>query len=131
MLAVREVLATAVDVAAAETTSAELSWVSAEGVLQQLSLDEAAAVAFEDGLPVRRFSARKGQRHLSGRWWCATTIESWLERDHVMLLDFDGAMVRIAAQPFWLSWSDASGKTVRHGPDYFARRADGSAVVVD
>lgn len=135
MLAVTEVLVDAFDVAV-ETRSAELSWVAAEGVPQQVSLDEAEAVAFEDGLPVRRFSARKGQRHLSGRWWCATTgghvgFESWLERDHVMLLDFDPAMVGIAAQPFWLSWRDVSGSTVRHAPDYFARRADGSAMVVD
>ncbi|MGE2818043.1 TnsA-like heteromeric transposase endonuclease subunit [Mycobacterium heidelbergense] len=88
------------------------------------------------GWPVRRFSARKGQRHLSGSWWCATTsthvgFESWLERDHLMLLDFDSAVVGIAAQPFWLSWPDARGSTVRHTPDYFGRRADGSAVVVD
>ncbi|WP_241007799.1 TnsA-like heteromeric transposase endonuclease subunit [Mycobacterium kubicae] len=121
---------------AAESDTAELSWVTAEGVPQRLSPDQAAAVPFEDGLPVRRFTTRKGQRHLSGRWWCATTtghvgFESWLERDHVMLLDFDPAVVGIAAQPFWLSWSDASGSIVRHAPDYFARRADGSAVVMD
>lgn len=130
-----EVLVDAVDVAA-ETTSTALSWVTAEGVSKQVSLDEAAAVAFEDGLPVRRSSARKGQHHLCGRWWCGTTsthvgFESWLERDHLMLLDFDPAVVAIAAQPFWLRWRDASGSTVRHAPDYFARRADGSAVVVD
>lgn len=130
MLAVTVVLADAADWAA------EISWVTAGGVSKRLQLDEAAAVGFEDGLPVRRFTARKGQRHLSGRWWCATTsghvgFESWLERDHVMLLDFDAAVVRIAAQPFWLSWPNASGSTVRHAPDYFVRRADGSAVVVD
>lgn len=129
------VLADAADLAA-ETASAEVSWVTAEGVSERLPLDQAAAVPFEDGLLVRRFTARKGQRHLSGRWWCATTnghvgFESWLERDHVMLLDFDAAVVGIAAQPFWLSWFDANGSTVRHAPDYFARRADGSAVVVD
>jgi hypothetical protein len=121
---------------AAETASPEVSWITAAGVPERLPLEKAAAVAFEDGLPVRRFTARKGQRHLSGRWWCATTsghvgFESWLERDHVMLLDFDSTVVGIAAQPFWLSWPTASGSTIRHAPDYFARRADGSAVVVD
>lgn len=136
MLAVTTLLSDEADVATVEPDAAELSWVTAEGVPQRLRLDEAAAVRFEDGLPVRRFTARKGQRHLSGRWWCATTdghvgFESWLERDHVMLLDFDPAVVGIAAQPFWLSWPDASGSIVRHAPDYFARRADGSAVVVD
>ncbi|WP_231584699.1 TnsA-like heteromeric transposase endonuclease subunit [Mycobacterium haemophilum] len=129
-------LSDAADTATAEPDTAEVSWITAEGVPQRLPLDQAAVVTFEDGLPVRRFTTRKSQRHLSGRWWCATTnghvgFESWLERDHVMLLDFDPAVVGVAAQPFWLSWSDASGSKVRHAPDYFARRGDGSAVVVD
>jgi hypothetical protein len=33
--------------------------------------------------------------------------ELWLERDHVMLLDFDRDMVGIASQPFWLLWTTA------------------------
>lgn len=33
-------------------------------------------------------------------------FESWLERDHVMALDFDAAVVGIASQPFWLRWAD-------------------------
>ena len=91
---------------------------------------------FEDGLPVRRFRARKGQRHLSGLWWSATTgrhvgFESWLERDQVMLLDLDPDVVGIASQPFWLSWQDEAGAAASHVPDFFARCADGSAVVMD
>ena len=31
----------------------------------------------------------------------------------------------------WLHWSTESGRAVRHAPDYFARRADGTGVVVD
>jgi hypothetical protein len=31
-------------------------------------------------------------------------FESWMERDHVMALDFDPTVVGIASQPFWLSW---------------------------
>ncbi len=58
-------------------------------------------------------------------------FESWLERDHLMLLDFDPATVAIASQPFWLSWRDEAGTAVSHCPDFFARRADGSAVVID
>ncbi|AJT62595.2 hypothetical protein T261_0906 [Streptomyces lydicus] len=57
--------------------------------------------------------------------------ESWLERDHVMLLDFDPAVVGISSQPFWLLWSSQVGKPVSHAPDYFARRGDSSAFVVD
>jgi len=47
-----------------------------------------------------------------------------------MLLDHDPAVVGIASQPFWLFWQH-DGKLRSHAPDYFARRADGSAVVVD
>jgi hypothetical protein len=48
-----------------------------------------------------------------------------------MELDFDAAVVAIASQPFWLSWTTVEGKTRSHVPDYFARRVDGSAVVMD
>ena len=45
------------------------------------------------GMPVRRFTSRKGQRHLSGLWWSATTgghvgFESWLETRHVLASGF-------------------------------------------
>ena len=58
-------------------------------------------------------------------------FESWLERDHVMALDFDQAVVGIASQPFWLRWFDDAGARVSHAPDFFARRRDGTGLVVD
>jgi hypothetical protein len=99
-------------------------------------LVEAWRVAFEAASPARTFVSYKGQRNYPGRWWSATVsahvgYESWLERDHLMLLDFDPMVAGIASQPFWLSWSTPEGKVRSHAPDYFARRADGSAVVVD
>ncbi|MFB6848711.1 TnsA-like heteromeric transposase endonuclease subunit [Streptomyces sp. NPDC056373] len=45
-------------------------------------------------------------------------------------MDFDPGVVGIASQPFWLHWHDGERER-RHAPDYFVRRADGSAVVVD
>jgi len=36
----------------------------------------------------------------------------------------------IASQPFWLYWTGERGRR-RHAPDYFARRADGTGVVID
>jgi hypothetical protein len=54
-----------------------------------------------------------------------------LERDHLMLLDFDPEVVGIASQPFWLFWTTQEGKSRSHVPDYFVRRGDGSGVVVD
>jgi hypothetical protein len=42
--------------------------------------------------------AYNGQRNFPGLWWSATMgrhvgFESWLERDHAMLLDFDPRVV--------------------------------------
>lgn len=116
--------------------SFEIAHWSEDGAECRVPLEDAWLVAFERSRPVRRFAARKGQRHLSGLWWCATTgghvgFESWLERDHLVGLDFDRSVVGIASQPFWLHWADPADRQVSHAPDYFARRSDGSAMVVD
>ncbi len=92
-------------------------------------------VRFEDAVAVRSFGWAAGQRHFPGWWWSATTgrhvgHESWLERDQVMMLDFDPQVVAFSSQPFWLAWM--GGATARrHAPDYFARLADGTGVVID
>jgi hypothetical protein len=114
----------------------KVSYVAGDGGEHQVPLAEASSVPFEQAMPVRRFTAHQGQRHLSGLWWSATTgghvgFESWLERDHLLALDFDPSVTGIASQPFWLRWTGGDGVRVSHAPDYFARRADGSAVVVD
>lgn len=93
-------------------------------------------IAFEDVLPAREFSSYRRQRHFPGLWWLATTgrhvgFESWLERDHAMLLDFDRDVCGLSSQPFTLTWRNPAGKKVSHTPDYFARMSDGSGVVVD
>jgi hypothetical protein len=103
---------------------------------QRVPLTEAWSVPFEACTPVRGFPSYKGQRHHIGRWWTATTgglvgYESWLERDRLVLLDFDPEVVGIASQPFWLFFTTAEGKARSHTPDYFARLADGSALVLD
>ncbi|GAA0445167.1 TnsA-like heteromeric transposase endonuclease subunit [Acrocarpospora corrugata] len=114
----------------------EFAYVTADGTEVRRELGEAWAAPLETGRPVRKFRPYKGQRHLPGEWWSATDgrlvgFESWLERDHVMLLDFDASVVGIASQPFWLFWVSAEGKARSHAPDYFARRRDGSGVVID
>lgn len=90
---------------------------------------------FEDLPPVRSFPSYQGQRNFSGLYFAASmgrhvAFESWLERDHLMMLDFSPMVRSFAAQPFWLSWS-AGGRIRRHVPDFFVRQADGSGVVVD
>jgi hypothetical protein len=47
-----------------------------------------------------------------------------------MLLDHDPGMVGFASQPFWLWWQDGRRRR-SHAPDWFARLADGTGVVVD
>ena len=77
----------------------EVGYVCGDGAEHRVPLAEALAVGFEQGLPVRRFASQQGQRHLSGLLWSATTgghvgFESWLERDHLLALDFDPAVTR-------------------------------------
>ncbi len=114
----------------------ELGYRDADGGEQRVSLAQAGRVGFESCAPVRRFLSRKGQRHLSGRWWSATMdghvgYESWLERDHLMLLDFDPDVAAITSQPFWLFWTPAEGRARSHAPDYFLRHRDGGVTVID
>ena len=90
---------------------------------------------FEKARPVRAPAAFKGQRNFAGLWWCAPTdrhvgFESWCERDHLMCLDFDPGVVGMSSQPFRITLPEAFPQRT-HVPDYFVRRANGSAVVVD
>src|SRR2546423_10140811 len=48
-----------------------------------------------------------------------------------MLMDFDPWVRAVSSQPFWLRWRDREGRARRHAPDFFARLADGTGVVVD
>ncbi|MGB7963285.1 MAG: TnsA-like heteromeric transposase endonuclease subunit [Propionicimonas sp.] len=111
-----------------------MGYLDADGE-QHAPLASCADVGFERCPPVRAFPSYRGQRNWPGLWWFATTgshvgFESWLERDHVMRLDFDREVVGLASQPFWLFWA-VDGESRRHAPDFFVRRRDGSAVVVD
>jgi len=115
----------------------QAEFIDADGTVRREPLSRCWSVPFERVLPVRGFPSFRGQRNRPGLWWFATTgehvgHESWLERDRLMALDADPGVVAVAAQPMWLHWADAgSGRAVRHAPDYFARRADGTGVVID
>jgi len=108
----------------------------AGGAWRREALSSCGGVRFEEALPVRPFRFEKGRRNFAGWWYFATAgthvgFESWLERDHLMLMDFDPAVRAVSSQPFWLRWRDDQGRARRHAPDFFARRADGSGVVID
>lgn len=90
---------------------------------------------FEDVPPVRDFPSYKGQRNFPGLYFASCMgrhvgFESWLERDHMMMLDFSPGVRAFAAQPFWLLWY-SGGRVRRHAPDIFVRLAGGGGVVVD
>ena len=113
----------------------QVVFVDAAGVRQRGALEGLWSVRFERVSPVRSFGSFRGQRSFQGSWWFATTgehvgFESWVERDVVMMLDFDPEVVEVSSQPFWLSWT-GEGAGRRHVPDFFVRRADGSALVID
>jgi hypothetical protein len=105
------------------------------GVVRRADLSTCWDVRFEDAPPVRSFPSMRGQAHFPGFRWSATSgrhvgYESWLERDHAMLLDFDLDVVGYSSQPFWLRWHDGRRRR-RHAPDFFVRLIDGTGVVVD
>jgi hypothetical protein len=87
------------------------------------------------GHPVRSFPSFRGQKNFPGLYYAVTMdahvgFESWVERDVAMMLDFDPNVVAFSSQPFWLIWSQEDRER-RHVPDYYARLADGTGVVVD
>ena len=113
-----------------------LEFTESAGTRRREPLAACAATRFENVLPVRSFQWTKGAVHFPGAWWSSTTgthvgFESWLERDHVMAMDFDPGITGIASQPFWLHWHEEDGQARRHAPDFFARKADGGGLVVD
>ncbi|MFF3431363.1 TnsA-like heteromeric transposase endonuclease subunit [Streptomyces sp. NPDC002602] len=92
-------------------------------------------LGFERLCPVRAVKSYPGQGSVTRDYWSATTggqlsCESQLERHHAMLLDFDPKVTGLAAQPFRLFWPGSRGRR-GHVPDFFARLANGGAVVMD
>jgi hypothetical protein len=116
-------------------TGVQVVFVDVAGTKHSGALEVLWSTGFERVLPVRSFGSFRGQRSFQGLWWFETTgehvgFESWVERDAVMLLDFDPDVVAVSSQPFCLRWAGQPGAR-RHVPDFFARLADGSAVVID
>ena len=116
-------------------TGGRVVFLDEAGAKQSGALEVLWGTGFEHVSRVRSFGSFRGQRSFQGSWWFATTgehvgFESWVERDAVMLLDFDPDVVAVSSQPFCLTWAGQRGAR-RHVPDFFARLADGSAVVID
>lgn len=90
---------------------------------------------FEGSAPWRVLRSRRGQRHLSGSYWSATTgafvvYESRLELARLLLADFDPRVVGIFAQPCWVR-ARIGGRLRRHVPDFLLVTREGSGRVVN
>lgn len=97
----------------------------------EVSLDRAAEFRFERATPIRVPKSFRGKRGMVGRAYFSTcgkavVFDSRNEMENVLLLDFDPEVVDIVGQPFRIETPEWS-----HVPDFFARRRDGSAQVLD
>jgi hypothetical protein len=84
---------------------AEVSYINAGGDAITVAFDRIGPANVVRGRPVRDVKSRAGQRNYSGLFWCATTqthlcYESLLERDRLLLADFDPTVRWVACQPF-------------------------------
>ncbi|MFI1916789.1 TnsA-like heteromeric transposase endonuclease subunit [Nocardia sp. NPDC020380] len=114
----------------------EAAFVSKSGLERRVRWLGLPAVVGEIDGPVRSFRSRRGQRNFPGWYWSATTgrrvgFESWVERDHLVALDFDPEVVDVVSQPFWLVWRQDGNKQRRHAPDFLVRKAGSRWLVLD
>ncbi|WP_228566612.1 TnsA-like heteromeric transposase endonuclease subunit [Nocardia sp. SYP-A9097] len=58
-------------------------------------------------------------------------FESWVERDHLVALDFDPDVIGVVSQPFWLVWRQDGNKQRRHAPDFLVRMTGSRWLVLD
>ncbi|MFF2922663.1 TnsA-like heteromeric transposase endonuclease subunit [Streptomyces celluloflavus] len=114
-----------------------LEYVDGRGESRGGPLEVMWRARFEAAGQVRAFPSYRGQRNFPGWYWAATGAtdigyESWVELGQLMRLDSEPEVCGLSSQPFRLSWRQAGrGRRVRHTPDYFVRRRDGTAVVLD
>lgn len=105
------------------------------GTVVRAALSISSQVRFESLPPVQQLPTYKGQRNFPGLWWMATTrshvgFDSWRKRDQLIALDFDPRVTAVALRPMALVF-EAQDDVLEHCPDYFARLADGTGVVLD
>ena len=113
----------------------QLTYRDETGAPQTVGAVDAGRIDFARVEPSRAFPSYRGQRNFPGHYMAECSrrmieFESWLERDEAMAMDHDPLVEAFAAQPFLLEWVDHTGRC-KHTPDFFARRRDGTCVVVD
>jgi hypothetical protein len=122
-------------VARRKSDHADATYIAADGEAIAMAFGRIDPARVVRGQPVRDVRSRAGQRNYSGLFWSATTqdhlgYESLLERDRLLLADFDPTARWLACQPFWLCGPDGSAFR-RHVPDILLEHRDGSYTVVD
>ena len=98
-------------------------------------LRQVALLEVERFDPIRRPRPYKGQKHLPGVYWFASSAshvpyESLLELSALIRLDFDPEVEAVSAQPFWVHFPFES-RAGMHAPDFFAALGDGRGRLVD
>ena len=99
------------------------AWFSRDGrTTYSRDLGAITAEDFVLGHPTRDYSRRKTQQHKPVAIWTHTTqghvhCESRLEREFVLLADFDPRVMHISAQPFTALWPNGS-PLKKHTPDF-------------
>lgn len=119
-----------------DTTRVLVRLPGAKGVANHPLTGELAGLSVEAALPIRRFYSWKGKRNYEGRWWCSTSgghveFESLLERDALMMADFDVDVVAVAVQPLAFLWPRQIKGSTYHVPDFFVRLSNGDGRIVD
>ena len=123
--------------AAQQAGAFEAAFIDPAGALVQQRWEQAAGqVRFEDLGPVSAFPVVPGKRWGPGWWWSATTRRhvahgSAAMLAQVMLLDRDHSVTGLAGRPVRLLWRGPDGAVASWVPQLFARRADGTAVLMD
>ena len=108
----------------------------AKGVVNHPLTSELAGMSVEAALPIRRFYSWKGKRNYEGRWSSSTSgghveFESLLEREALMVADFDVDVVAVAVQPLAFLWPRQIEGSTYHVPDFFVRLSNGDGRIVD
>ncbi len=111
-------------------------WIRSDAdVVASVGLDQLRLRDFAGSVPWRRWRSRRGQAHLSGAYWAATTgghvvYESRLELSRLLLADFDPRVAGIWAQPCRLV-ATVRGVERRHVPDFLLASPAGEVSVVN
>lgn len=106
-----------------------------EGTVAPVELGQVRLRDFAGSVPWRRWRSRRGQAHLSGSHWAATTgghvvYESRLELARLLLADFDPNVSVVWAQPCRLV-ATVDGAERSHVPDFLLASYSGEATVVN